>query len=248
MSRATSPRSPDAHRAVGGDASTITATPAGLQPSRLQGRRDVAGNLAIAIPMKSLPQAKSRLTPLLADGPRQALAYALYRRTLAFFQRHYPSHPLLVVTDSDDVTRLALEHGATVLAEPAPRGLNAAADTAARYAAQAGFASLLLVHADIPLLACDELDTLIATAAFADVAIAESTDGGTNAMLVSPPLALPFHYGPNSADLHTQAARDRQLVVARLKLARLSRDLDTPADFAQLLQPAAELPALAGAA
>lgn len=244
MSRATFPGSLDAQRAAGSDVSMIAATPADLRSSRLQ----IAGNLAIAVPMKGLPHAKSRLAPLLADASRQALAYALYRRTLTFFQRHYSERPLLVITDSNAVARLAVEHGATVLAEPEPRGLNAAADTAARYAAQAGFDALLLVHADIPLLARDELDTLIATAAFAEVAIAESTDGGTNAMLLRPPLALPFHYGPNSADLHAQAARDRGLVVARLKLARLSRDLDTPADFAQLWQPAVELPALVGAA
>jgi hypothetical protein len=64
--------------------------------------------------------------------------------------------------------------------------------------------------------------------------IAESADGGTNALLLSPPDAIPFGFGPRSAAIHEAAARTTGLTAKRLRLPFLSRDLDTPSDLRTL--------------
>jgi coenzyme F420-0:L-glutamate ligase/coenzyme F420-1:gamma-L-glutamate ligase len=88
-----------------------------------------------------------------------------------------------------------------------------------------------VIHADIPTLVEEEVAALVAAGAESAVVIAESVDGGTNALLLSPPDAIGFHFGPNSAAAHAAAARAARLSVAKLTLPFLSRDLDTPDDL-----------------
>jgi 2-phospho-L-lactate guanylyltransferase (CobY/MobA/RfbA family) len=64
---------------------------------------------------------------------------------------------------------------------------NAAAGAAAIRAIENSASTLLVVHADIPILRKSELDLLFKSCDNHNVVIAESTDGGTNAVILSPP-------------------------------------------------------------
>jgi 2-phospho-L-lactate guanylyltransferase len=62
-----------------------------------------------------------------------------------------------------------------------------------------------------------------------------SPDGarfGTNALLLRPPDALPFLFGPDSFEAHLGAARDRDAEVRVCENRHLSFDLDTVGDLA----------------
>ena len=63
-----------------------------------------------------------------------------------------------------------------------------------------------------------------------------SPDGarsGTNALLIHPPDALPFAFGPDSFEAHLQAARGRGLDVKVCERSHLAFDLDTAGDLAR---------------
>ena len=75
--------------------------------------------------------------------------------------------------------------------------------------------------------------------------ICPASDDGTNALLVSPPDALPFLYGPKSAQMHFAAAQERGLAAQFLALDSLSFDIDTNTCLDRALQ---EVPELAGMA
>jgi 2-phospho-L-lactate/phosphoenolpyruvate guanylyltransferase len=64
-----------------------------------------------------------------------------------------------------------------------------------------------------------------------------SPDGarsGTNALLMRPPDALPFAFGPDSFEAHLQAAHKRDLAVQVCERSHLAFDLDTAGDLARL--------------
>lgn len=191
-------------------------------------------SLAIAIPMKDPALSKTRLSGHLMDATRQRLALAMFEHTLAVFRESYPGQPVMTVTASACIAQSARQLGAGVIHEPSADGLNAAATLAADWAALAGYRSLLIVPSDIPVLLRSEIDQLLSLGTRHQAVIAESIDGGTNALLLSPPDCLPFYYGPGSALIHYIAACCRQLRCLRVKLTHLSRDVDTPQDLLML--------------
>ncbi|WP_163577254.1 2-phospho-L-lactate guanylyltransferase [Halomonas faecis] len=186
----------------------------------------------IVIPVKAFGLAKSRLGDTLSPDRRSALAQRLCQRTLSFFARHFPEHDRLVVTASAAIGRLAKHHGAMVLEEPAADGLSRAAGRAAEWARRRGYAAQLLIPADIVQLDAREIRRLLAAHQVRPYAvICPASDGGTNALLTSPPDALPFRFGPRSAEAHREAALRRGLDCRVLTLPHLRFDLDTPTDL-----------------
>ncbi|MEQ1940856.1 coenzyme F420-0:L-glutamate ligase [Mesorhizobium sp. VNQ89] len=191
--------------------------------------------VAAVIMMKDPAEAKSRLRPVLANDAREGLALLLFDNTLAFLTARHQG-PIGVVTRSPVVAQRAAVQGATVISEPEAGDLNAAAGLAAAWAAGIGADALLVLHADIPTLVESEIMALLAAGVRAPVVIAQSRDGGTNALLVSPPDAIAFHFGRQSAEAHEAAAKAAGLGVEVLALAHLSRDIDRPEDLAEAIR------------
>ncbi|WP_082407543.1 coenzyme F420-0:L-glutamate ligase [Mesorhizobium sp. 1M-11] len=187
--------------------------------------------VAIAILMKDPAAAKTRLSPVLANDAREKLALLLFENTLQFFRRTHSGGPVGVVTASQETAAISRRYGASVIEETGGGDINAAAGHAAEWAIGIGATSLLVVHADIATLVDEEVDRLLAVRDRCSVVIGVSADGGTNALLLTPPDAIPFSYGPNSAHAHEAAAHKSGLSCERLQLAYLSKDIDTPQDL-----------------
>lgn len=194
--------------------------------------------LAVAILMKDPADAKTRLRPALASDAREKLALALFAHTLSFFTQRFESDKLKhvgVVTDSERIAEMARAGGAEVIPDARCGGINGAARQAAQWARAREAASLLLMHADIPTLARKEVAELIAAGERHAVALARSADGGTNALMVSPPEAIPFCFGKGSAAAHLWAAKAAGASAVAMDFPFLSQDLDTPGDLRALL-------------
>lgn len=189
-------------------------------------------SLAIAILMKDPTKAKTRLSPSLGNDARESLAVVLFENTLSFFRSFHRETPVAVVTTSQRISAIATPFGVTTLAEAEHDGINGAARTAASWANSISASTLLVIHADIPTLAVSEIAQLIDAGKQHAVVIGQSYDGGTNALLVSPPDVIPFSFGPDSASRHERAASSIGQSCVRLRLPGLSRDVDTPADLA----------------
>ena len=201
----------------------------------------------IAIPVKDLPHAKSRLSPVLDATQRQRIVFDLFQRTLQFFNSHFPECDVAVVTASAPIAARARAAGARVLHELADSGLNAAATVAADWALAHDYERLIIVPADIPVLLRAEVANLLSLAQRYQMVIAEARDGGTNMLLLSlpslPSQAIAFQYGIDSARKHEQQAMANGLTVQRCYLPFIGHDLDTPADLLVLSQTLAASPA-----
>lgn len=175
------------------------------------------------IPVKELSQAKARLAPALDAAGRRELTVAMLRDVLAAALACPVLDKVAVVTRDADVLTLAKDAGAEGL--PEPGGLNEALTSAGEALAQRGVDRLLVLAADLPLVATDDIATV--AQADADVVIVPSMDGGTNALAL-PPSGIAFRFGPDSARRHLAAAAVADLRSLTLDLPAISFDVDTP--------------------
>ncbi|HEY3991395.1 MAG TPA: NTP transferase domain-containing protein [Ktedonobacteraceae bacterium] len=97
--------------------------------------------------------------------------------------------------------------------------------------------ALLTISADLPLLTTEDVLHLTRLAERYEVVLAGSSEGtGTNALLVRPPLVLPYLFGVNSLPTYMHAASTRKLSYTLYHNAHLAFDVDTPNDVHQLEQ------------
>lgn len=191
--------------------------------------------MRVLIPVNELSRAKGRLAEILGPADRSRLAIATVH-TVVNAVRAAACEP--VVLTRDPAVKAELGPLAAILAEdPAVQGLNAQLESAiARLGSAGPLDELAILHADLPLASEAGIRALLASALPApSVALVESPDGGTNAMLLHPPGRFPLAYGPGSFALHVQAARAVGMAVARVEVPALALDLDTPGDIARLM-------------
>ena len=186
------------------------------------------------VPVKDLWGTKSRLRPILDPGARAGLTVYMMGRVISALKEAGVGN-VCVVSPDRIVLEGAGERGAEPLLQES-RGLNPALEEGRRWAMDRGASVLLVLPADLPLLEADDVRAVLRCAGEAP-SVAISPDGGhagTNALLIQPPEALPFAFGPDSYECHLRAARERGLDVRVCERPHLSFDLDTAEDLARL--------------
>jgi 2-phospho-L-lactate guanylyltransferase len=186
------------------------------------------------VPVKDTGSAKQRLAPAMAPELRQALAMAMLEDVLAALAEAPGLAGRLLVTTDAAASALAARYGFMALSEGAANGHTGAVTAAARRLAADGRAGMLTVPGDIPLVTATEINALIAAHLPApSFTIAPSHDEqGSNAILMSPPDAVPLRFGDDSFFPHLAGARARGIAPTVLHLPGIALDIDNPADLA----------------
>jgi 2-phospho-L-lactate/phosphoenolpyruvate guanylyltransferase len=186
------------------------------------------------VPVKSLSLAKGRLAGILTAAERQALVLAMLGDVLAALGAARGVDQVGVVSQDREVLALAADARVQGLHDRA-QDLNGALALAAAHYASSGATAVLVVPADVPLITQGEIERFVGMHAGArGVALAPSRDGGTNALLVWPPLALPFQFGRGSLARHQEMARERGLAPRLFHAPGLELDVDRPNDLLQI--------------
>jgi 2-phospho-L-lactate guanylyltransferase len=185
----------------------------------------------IAVPVKSLERAKSRLSQVLAPFERAALTLAMLEDVLDACLR-MPGWQTWVVSPDESVLEVSARRRARPVVEE-KAGLTAAIRQVQEEAAEAD--ALAVVLGDLPLLTAESLSRVLRTVGPVVTAPSASQEG-TNVLLRRPPLAIPARFGTNSFRKHREAAELKELPFAVVHAPELSFDLDTPDDIAQLLE------------
>jgi len=189
------------------------------------------------VPVKDLWGTKSRLKPILDPGARAGLTIYMMGRVISAL-RETDVDEVCVVSPDRIVLDEAEKRGASPLAQES-RGLNPALEEGRRRAMDRRASSLLVLPADLPLLEAQDVRAVLESGVDAP-SVVISPDGaraGTNALLLHPPDALPFAFGPGSYQAHLHAARERGLDVRVCERPHLAFDLDTVEDLARLDKP-----------
>ena len=188
------------------------------------------------VPVKRLSEAKSRLACILDDDLRRALVLALLGDTLALLER-IPLEAAVISAD-EQVLAVARDLGALPIVEPEScRKLNRAAACGAHELARRGAAAVLVLAADLPLLSTLDIRLLLERLSMPTpgVVLAPAHNGGTNALGLRPPEAIPFRFGRDSARRHALATRKAGLPLEVASTPGLGFDLDAPEDVTRLL-------------
>lgn len=185
------------------------------------------------IPVKPLKNAKSRLSPVLAPDQRFELAQAMLRHVLSVTMSVQQVTSVLVISRDTKALAIARELGAKTLQEGAMSNLNPALMRATMVVRSWRADAVLVLPADLPFINSQDIRGMIGLAVDRSIVIAtDSASDGTNALLVRPPGAIEFEYGPGSFERHISSAGAAGLRTFTFESERLALDIDLPDDLA----------------
>ncbi len=190
------------------------------------------------VPVKERDRAKERLAPLLAPEMRQALALAMLEDVLAALAGAVGLAGRIVVTVDPVARRLASDYGARIVEDGARDGHTGAVTAGARLLAAEHCTGMLTLPGDIPLVTAEEIGQIIeAHAPAPSFTIVPSHDeGGSNAILLSPPDAVPLRFGADSFFPHLRAAQAVGITPTILRLPGIALDIDNPEDLTEFMR------------
>ena len=149
---------------------------------------------------------------------------------------------MLVVTVDPAAGRMARRYGARLVEDGARDGHTGAVAAAARLLMAERRAGMLTLPGDIPLVTADEISRLVAAhrPAPSFTIVPSHDEGGSNAILLSPPEAVPLRFGDDSFFPHLRAAEAQGIRPTVLRLPGIALDIDNPEDLAAFArQPSA---------
>jgi 2-phospho-L-lactate guanylyltransferase len=199
----------------------------------LNGARDVWA----VVPVKEFAGAKQRLAAVMGPEQRQILAATMVDDVLSVLAAVPGLAGIVVVTVDPLAAEMGRRFGARVITDGARDGQTAAVTAAAGALARESRSGMLTLPGDIPLVSVQEVSAMLAAhRAPRSFSIAPAHDElGSNAILCSPPDAVPLRFGDDSFQPHVQAARRHGIEPTIVRLPGIGCDIDHPADLARFM-------------
>jgi 2-phospho-L-lactate/phosphoenolpyruvate guanylyltransferase len=186
----------------------------------------------IALPVKSLADAKGRLEPVLSPLERGALTLAMFEDVLDVTVE-IAGWETWVISPDEAVLEIAMARGVHAIAEDSPP-LAAAVRQLDEEAAGRLVDALAVLLPDTPLVTQAALTAALRT--LGAVVVAPSiNESGTNLLVRRPPDAIAARFGRDSYRRHLQAAAEADLPAAVVEAPELAFDLDLPSDILTVL-------------
>lgn len=193
------------------------------------------------VPVKPFTLAKSRLAGSLTPQKRSELSRSLLTHTLHVLAQTPAVRRTLVVSRDSAALALARKANVNTVTETntSDLNLNLALGRATEAALALGVRAVLILPADLPLLAAPDIAALIAEldavpTQRAAVIAPDRHERGTNALLVRPPDLIRFAFGPDSFREHVLRVQAAGAQLRVVRAPNLALDLDTPEDWALL--------------
>lgn len=193
-------------------------------------------DLAIIVPIKALAQAKQRQASLLTPTERSGLVLAMARDVLWAVLEAVDGATLWACCGDREGAALARALGAQVLLDDDPKaGLNDIIERAAQHLDQAGWARVLVVHADLPWLSAMDIEIATQFGANEVMLIPDHRGTGTNLLGWGLHTGFIASYGEGSCERHRTRAALLNLTIQSPSLPWATLDVDCPDDLRRLL-------------
>lgn len=199
----------------------------------------MSARAVIVIPIRSLSDSKTRLSPVLDAAARAALTREMLDRVARAALATRSRAEVVVISPDQDVLDAVGRIDSSirlVRQDPDRPGLIPALEQAAEFALGLGASTILILPADLPLVSSADIDNVLRRDA--PVVIAPDRHRlGTNALMVRlDAFGEPFHFQFGEASFGKHLDEAARLGVDAVTTSSLgtSFDLDTPEDLAQL--------------
>lgn len=192
---------------------------------------------AALLPLKTLSGAKSRLAGFLTESERRALVMAMADDVLSALVASGAFKAIYLLTCDDAYRLLARTHGVdiqTMVSCREPNCLNAELDRALATLYADRFDRALIIPGDVPTVQVDDIVALTQPLNSGVRLCRAASDGGTNALMLSPPAVIKMQFGLDSAARHAAETRRHGRVCETWESPSLSHDIDLPDDVAWL--------------
>ncbi len=188
------------------------------------------------VPVKSLSEAKRRLSNNLTIDERRRLVLAMLEDVLHSLESSSVFSHILVVSPDGSLEK-NVRRNRVVFVKQRGVGLNAAIRQATRELLPKKVSSMTTVLADLPLAGARDFRELAGISREKPrIVLVPSLKGGTNVMLRAPPDVISSSYGRWSYAKHLRAGQKRGIPVYSISNPRISFDLDTIQDLKGLRQ------------
>lgn len=190
-------------------------------------------NIWAIVPVKPLGRAKSRLAEELMPDQREYLATQLLARTVRLLVPLSPIRGVLVISRDTKALAMVRELGANTVQESGTPELNNALLRATQVLKARHADAVLVVPADIPLLAAEDIEEMVRRGRYqSSVVIApDRHETGTNLLFARPPGLIPYAFGENSFAEHQRLAAEIGATVSVYRSERTALDVDWPDDL-----------------
>jgi 2-phospho-L-lactate guanylyltransferase len=190
------------------------------------------------VPVKELDGAKQRLAGLLTPAHRSALAEVMVGEVLDAITGAHGLAGLVVVTLDPRITALARRLGARIITDGAREGHTGSVTAAIRILVHERRGGMMAMPGDIPAVTPAEIEAVLAAhGAAPSFTISPAHDDlGSNAVICSPPDAVPLRFGDNSFFPHLDAARRCDIEPVVVRQPGIAMDIDQPVDLAAFLR------------
>lgn len=183
------------------------------------------------MPIKDFARAKSRLGTTLTAEQCAQLAACMAADVITALQGCTSISHIVCLGEGPEIQAFATEHGCAFITEQSDAGLSANLDLAAQQLQDKGAQTLLIVPGDLPTITPADIDKLLNNHHGGLTVCPAVRDGGTNALVVSPPTGIGFLFGEQSCKQHIRAAETAGLKNRVVQVAAFDYDIDRPVDL-----------------
>ena len=190
------------------------------------------------IPVKEFDDAKHRLSGLLSPRDRRFLAEAMLSDVLDAVAGSRLLAGVMIVTIDPRATALGEKIGARIVTDGARDGHTGSVNAGRRILERQGSGGMITIPGDIPATRASEIDAVLsAHLAAPSFTISPAHDDlGSNAVVCSPPEAVPLRFGDDSYFPHLDAARRQGIEPTVIRQPGIAVDIDHPPDLALFLR------------
>ncbi len=190
------------------------------------------------VPVKTFDRAKQRLANVLSEEERRALMLAMARDVLTCLSTTPNLSGILIVSRAPEADALAQAFGTERFAESPEANLPEALEQATQHLLKNFDAKgVMVVPADVPGIQASELADILAQ--HEQITILPDADHvGTNGLICSPPLCMPYVFDGKSFKPHVDGAFAAGVTPRVVPNTRFTLDVDTPDDLVAVLSHA----------
>ena len=186
------------------------------------------------VPVKTFDRAKQRLANVLSAEERRALMLAMARDVLTCLSASSRLTGILIVSRTTEADALAQTYGTERFAEHPDANLAEALTQATQYLVD-NFSpkGVMIVPADVPGITPQAVDEILEQHTSVTI-LPDAEHVGTNGLLCSPPLSIPYVFDGKSFKPHVDAAFAAEITPTILPGTQFALDVDLPTDLLEV--------------